>query len=135
MTPKQETRDSVNILIVDDQKNWQDVFMDILANDGYCIEVASTLTDALSMLEKQHYNVVVIDLRLIEDYLFGYQGFSVINHAREKGVKTIICTGFGSPQLRSLLIRDFNIDGYIEKNPRFRNTKFRITVKKLALSE
>jgi DNA-binding response OmpR family regulator len=135
MTYNNEPRDSISILIIEDQRNWQEVFVDILSHDGYVIDIASNLSEALFKLEKHQYKVAIIDLRLIEDYLFGYQGFSIINIAKEKGAKTIICTGFGSPKLKSLLINEFNVDGYIEKSPRFRNSKLRMIVKKLARLE
>jgi DNA-binding response OmpR family regulator len=121
------------ILIVENQLNWQQVYLDILLADEYLVDVVSILADALSQLEKNVYDIVVIDLRLIDEYMIGYQGLNIIQYAKSKGAKTLVCTGFGTPELRSIVLDQFGADQYMEKESNFDVLGFRDIIKKLSM--
>ena len=50
------------ILVVDDEKEYQDVYKMILEDEGYSVDTASSGTEALSILGKNSYNLVLADL-------------------------------------------------------------------------
>ncbi len=58
---------SDRVLVVEDNKRWQRILTKDLTKVGYDVAVASTLDEAIAMLEKEMYHVVVTDIGLTEE--------------------------------------------------------------------
>ena len=62
---------SGNILVVEDEKDWQDKFKSILEREGYETKIAAGYGEALGELRRKLFDLAVIDLRLIlQPHLF-----------------------------------------------------------------
>jgi DNA-binding NtrC family response regulator len=53
-----------NILTVDDDPDISIALLDLLEHEGYSVELASTGTEALNRAKPQHFDAVLLDIRL-----------------------------------------------------------------------
>jgi len=87
-----------NVLIVEDDRDWLDIYLTELASETYNIITARTIKKVTQLLAEQEFAVVATDLRLL-----GVQtgGFEVLDMVRQQSPDTqvIIFTGYGSQQL------------------------------------
>jgi len=81
------------ILIVDDEAIVRDSIGDWLRNAGYQVETAETGEQALEMVEKREYSILILDVRLP-----GKSGIQVLREvkASKPEIKSIIITAFPS---------------------------------------
>lgn len=71
-TEKNEVNSMVNILVADDDKNTRLLMKAILEGAGYHVTVAADGQDALDILEKEHIDLVVLDVMMprMDGYAF-----------------------------------------------------------------
>ncbi len=81
------------ILVVEDDSFFREVFSDLLREDGYEVDVATCGHEALEMIEKQAYHVVVTDL-VMEDI----SGLEILSHVKQldPAIEVIMVTGHGN---------------------------------------
>jgi len=79
------------ILVVDDEPIVRESIRDWLKNAGYEVATAETGEEALEMMKKQDFGVVVLDVRLP-----GKTGFRVLREIKavKPGIKSIIITAY-----------------------------------------
>ena len=53
-----------HILVVDDDKNTRMYFQAVLENNGYTVTIAKNGRDALEMMDKEHIDLVVLDIMM-----------------------------------------------------------------------
>ena len=113
----------MNILIVDDSVDFIDLIAETLVQDGHTVEKAYNGQEALSLLTPEsQFDLLVLDL-IIPDY----DGFDVINHVKDKGMKTkvIAMSGGGislgakdilsavEPRVDKVLQKPFDLDALL----------------------
>lgn len=54
----------LNILVVDDEKNIQDLMKDILTDEGYYVDTTGSITTAKDFIRKSSYDVIFLDVWL-----------------------------------------------------------------------
>ena len=83
------------LLLVDDEETFRRLTGRELARAGYAVEVAATLAEARDRLAKQHFHVVVLDLRLPDG-----NGLELLAELRETAPSTevVMLTGYGTVQ-------------------------------------
>ena len=74
---------------VEDETELQELFGQVLRGEGYAVDIASTLADALYRLGAQRYALVVADWRLPDG-----NGIIAADRAAELGAKTIVISGY-----------------------------------------
>lgn len=82
------------ILIVDDDDDYRETYRMLLTRKGYCIDAASSAKDALAMMEKEFYPLIITDIMMP-----GKDGVSFLKEVKEiyeKNVEVIMVTGYGS---------------------------------------
>ena len=123
----------MNVLCVDDDANARTVYQGlrkVLPNDE--LTVVNSGEEAVAAVEKEHYDVVISDLQMLE-----MSGIDVLRFVKEGDLNTevIIVTGFGSidtaVEAMQLGARDFiekpiNILLLIEKINKIRDYQLRI---------
>jgi len=67
-----------NILSVDDDPDISIALVDLLKHEGYSVESASTGAEALDRAKAQHFDAVLLDIRLPD-----LDGWSVLQHLME----------------------------------------------------
>ncbi len=88
-----------HILVVEDQKNWQRVFKDLLESDlGFKVSFADNSEDAKKMLEDQKgkFDLAVLDVRLKDEQVYNVDGLVVLKRIKSDfpKIKTIVITGY-----------------------------------------
>ena len=70
------------ILMVEDDGDWLDIYLNYLKDENYKIRSCRTINQALDHLEKEKFDVVVTDLKMIG---FGdeFGGFKVLEKAKQ----------------------------------------------------
>ena len=82
-----------NILIIDDEKDLCMLLSDILREKGYNVNNVNTRKNALTFLDKETPDMVILDLKLPDG-----DGMSVIPKIKKSSPKTVICitSAYGS---------------------------------------
>jgi DNA-binding NtrC family response regulator len=112
------------LLIVEDEPDLRQVFVEILTSDGYDISTANDGEMAMQMLSENNYDLSLIDL-----YLPKADGFQVLAHLQQVSSSTsaIVMTGHGSIESAVEAMKKGAAD-YITKPVAF--DQLRIVVKK-----
>jgi len=81
------------ILIVDDDKTFRSVTKRLLEEDGYLVEVAVSSDEAIVLLEKKHFDLLLSDL-----VMPGTGGLDFLNYIKshDPAVPVVMITGFAS---------------------------------------
>jgi two-component system cell cycle response regulator len=95
-------RDSVQILVVDDDKGIRETIRGAIQEAGYTCRTEASGDEALGFLEKNRVDIIIADVRMP-----GLNGFELTKVVKEKyDADVIIITGYG---------RDFQYEEAIEK--------------------
>ena len=81
---------SVKVLIVDDEKDFLDIIAERIAARGIDVSTASSAEKALNMIEKESYEVVVMDFMM--PALDGFKALKLMK-AKWPEVQIILLTG------------------------------------------
>ncbi|MDM8515862.1 response regulator [Desulfobacterales bacterium HSG16] len=81
------------ILIIDDEKRVREGCRKVLTEQGYDVLMAENGEIGIGMIEKEHFDVVLLDLMMP-----GYSGFEVLNHVKAIHPETVIIviTGYAT---------------------------------------
>lgn len=85
--------DNFKILVVDDEIQYQEVINMILQSEGYKTKVASSGEEALEILKKEEFNLVLTDLKMN-----GMDGIHLLEEIKNNYTNTyvMLITGFGT---------------------------------------
>ena len=110
---------TISILVVDDLESWRDLLSAILEGDGHQVVTASTFQEAKTLLEIEQFDVVILDMRLVDDSVYNIQGMALLEEAKRltPSTKAIILTGYPDPDHRAKALDFYKADGYFEKAP------------------
>ncbi|MCR4343162.1 MAG: sigma-54 dependent transcriptional regulator [Candidatus Scalindua sp.] len=83
------------ILLIDDDKNTANGLRKILLQDGYDTSCAYTGNEAISLIDTEHFDIVITDMKLPD-----ISGFSIIEKVKKKDpdIPVIMITAFSSLQ-------------------------------------
>jgi len=112
------------ILVVDDEKGMRDFLEIMLKGDGFDVDVVEDGRDALDLLEKQFYDVVITDVKMPD-----VGGLEVLRKAKEVSPETavLMITAFASTETAVEAMKQGAID-YITKP--FKVEEIRVILKK-----
>lgn len=100
----------MKIFVVDDEKLIRDVVREYLENSGYEVFEANNGFDALKLLLKNHYDLLVLDIMMPQ-----MDGFNMLkNLPADKLIPTIVLSARGE-EYDKLTGFDLGIDDYITK--------------------
>lgn len=106
------TTDPLVILFVDDEPNILSAIKRLMRGTGYMVLIAEGPTSAISLLEQQHIDLVVSDMRMP-----GRSGAELLAEVRERWpeVVRILMTGYSDMQSTIAAINQGQISRYISK--------------------
>ena len=84
-----------SLLIVDDEPDLRTLYELTLLREGYELETAGTVTDALAHLQRRSYSAVITDMRLPDG-----SGLDLLQWLEQQGrsEKTLVITAYGSAE-------------------------------------
>jgi ActR/RegA family two-component response regulator len=112
------------VLIVEDERSWQENFQEAIQGLGYAVQIASTFVEADSVLGRRHFHLVLIDLRLGErtQELEGMKLLEKIAGMSE-GSSTIIISGYADATIATEALKRYDAFYVLEKD-RIDSTRF-----------
>jgi DNA-binding NtrC family response regulator len=101
----------VKILVVDDDADLCNLISDILIHGKYSTDRAYNYNQALKLLQKNYYNLIITDNRLGV-----FSGLELVKFAKEKNPdsKTFIITAYGNDELKEKA-DNLNVEFVIDK--------------------
>ena len=102
------------VLLVDDEPPIIVAIKEYLSSLGCEVDSAQELEEALALIAKKLYHLVIADLRLTG--FGGAEGLEVLSHARERSPETrlIILSAYGSPEIE-MEARRRGVDHFLHK--------------------
>ena len=87
----------VSVLIVEDNPSWQMNYRELLEDEGYFVQVASTRQQAELLLKEQRFDLAIIDIRLDESDPNNIEGIRLAERieALETKLPVIMTSGYG----------------------------------------
>jgi len=100
-------------LVVDDESAIRELFTELLAKEKHEVKSAASAEDGWAMLEKEDFNVVLLDIKLP-----GASGFDLLQKIKAAKPSSIVImiTGFGYDDSLINKCKDLGCSGYIGKN-------------------
>jgi RNA polymerase sigma factor (sigma-70 family) len=129
------TPPSLRALVVEDDRSWQQILSEILADCGLEVDAAGSLEEAVFMLKSRPHRLAVIDLSLSEHDHNNYDGLRVLDGVRrlDPGCRTILLTGFATVELAVTVLTEYNAFTFLRKES-FQRSQFREIVYRLLAS-
>jgi DNA-binding NtrC family response regulator len=82
------------ILVVEDNKSMREMLANILEEKGYSVKTADDAPDALLLLKKENFEVIVSDFQMP-----GASGLDFLKKVKHLGIPFVLLTAFGSIEL------------------------------------
>jgi CheY-like chemotaxis protein len=88
------------ILVVDDLPDWQTTIRGLLRDEKYDVQVADSSSRAIELLERNQFDLAVLDMRLDETDEDNTEGLDLAETIQQRWpmVKVIILTGYNTPE-------------------------------------
>jgi DNA-binding NtrC family response regulator len=102
---------NARILVIDDDENIRKVVEAILRDQGYEVDTAESGNDAIKKTQKNHYDLMLIDIRLPD-----MEGTEILSRVRDTTprIRKIIVTGYPTLQ-NAVSAVNKGADGYVMK--------------------
>ncbi|MGQ9631797.1 MAG: response regulator [bacterium] len=114
--------EAVRILVVDDEKDYQDILQEVLSREGYRVTTASTGEEALELVYKDGFDIVITDfqmprtngvelLKRIKEHdseiavilISGYATLEAITEALQNGAHNFIMKPFDMDEILTIV--------------------------------
>ncbi|MCK4234664.1 response regulator [candidate division WOR-3 bacterium] len=107
------------VLMVDDETVFLQAFKRLLQGSRVEADTAETFEDAMTLLKKRDYKVVIADIRLAG--VLGEEGLEILKYVKKTNseTKVIIVTGYGNPDVMKKAYT-LGADFYFEKPVSFK---------------
>ena len=95
MTSLPTTPTAASILVVDDEPDLRTLYELTLLREGYRVETAGSVQEAMEQLQQKRFDVMISDMRLPDG-----NGMQLLTHLREQGrpERCIVMTAYGSAE-------------------------------------
>jgi CheY-like chemotaxis protein len=102
------------MLVVDDEEPILYALREYFVAQGYRVDCARELREALSMLGGECYDVVIVDLALSASH--EPEGLEVLAHVHERcpSSRVVVLTAYGSPEVEAEAYRR-GVDAFLHK--------------------
>jgi two-component system response regulator HydG len=107
------------VLVVDDFYNWRNLLRCILEDNGHQVVTAATHSEAETKLSENAFDVVILDMRLVDEEKYNVQGVALLKMVKKQTPATgaVILTGYPDPLHRDRALNVYGADAYLCKVP------------------
>ncbi|MBM3244660.1 MAG: response regulator [Candidatus Omnitrophica bacterium] len=108
------------ILIVDDEVQVREVFSKLLFKEGFTVECAGTLEEAVKQVTENDFDIALVDIRL-----GGVSGFEIVKNILEKRplLRVVMISGSGPTDDVIAKSEEAGCIGFIGKNLKINEIK------------
>ncbi len=119
-------------LVVEDDRSWQQILAEILADSGLLVDTADNIADAILLLKAQPHRLAVLDLSLSPADHNNTDGLRVLEAARklDPGCRSILLTGFATVEVAVTALTEHGAFSFLRKE-NFRRAQFRELVSRV----
>ncbi len=119
-------------LVVEDDRAWQEILGELLADMGLAVDSALTHDDAVVHLRTKAHRLAVVDLSLRPDSPQNQEGLRVLEAVRrcDPGCAAILLTGYATVELAVSALTEFGAYTCLRKET-FRRAEFREVVNRI----
>ncbi|MGQ9491376.1 MAG: response regulator [Anaerolineae bacterium] len=108
------------ILIVDDDPSWQELLNESLQEAGlgpHTLRVAGSLAEAEALLDRQHFHLAFVDLRLREESR-ELEGKQIVRKivAQDEGTSVVIVTGHADVETALTALKEWKVLDFVLKD-------------------
>lgn len=116
----------ITALIVEDDRSWQEILIEILTDYGLQVDVCDNLQSATAKLHTKSYRLAIVDLSLAEENHKNQDGLKVLNTIKQSAPNciSILLTGYASVELAVDVIQEYGAFTCLRKET-FRRVDFR----------
>lgn len=113
-------------LVVEDDRSWQQILSEILADCGLAVDIADNLEDAIHLLKSQPHRLAVLDLSLSPADHTNTDGLRVLEAARklDPNCRSILLTGFATVDVAVAALTEQGAFSFLRKE-NFHRGQFR----------
>src|SRR5690242_16154870 len=108
------------ILIIDNLEQWRNALVEILRSGEYLADSASTISEALNLLNQNFYHLLVADIRMEETDESNIDGMDLLRELDKRGLdeatKVIILSAYGTEDQMRTAFRDYKVVDFISKD-------------------
>lgn len=106
-----------HILVLEDSEDWIDKLTSYL--DGYRVTAAKTLSEAVGLLQRDPFDLAIVDISLVTDDPTDEKGLHFVSALREtnflRDTKIIIVTAYHSPERIRLAFHHYDVFDFLDK--------------------
>ncbi|GHO82194.1 response regulator [Dictyobacter formicarum] len=108
------------VLIVDDEENWRSEPVVTLLRNGYFAQAAASADEALELLTKDLYHILILDIRLEDNDPENEDGLKLLqelqNRNLSKAVKIIMLSNNDRPEYMRTAFRNYGVADFLSKS-------------------
>jgi signal transduction histidine kinase/CheY-like chemotaxis protein len=129
---REEKKNEVDILIVDDTPNWRNKLVNIVKPERYSVETAANYAEASRALMTSHFNLAIVDIRLEDSDPENKDGLRLLAEVDQAGLDTqvIMITGYWTEQYEQTARQSPRLVDFIKKGD-IEVSKFRELVRRV----
>lgn len=126
---------TIRALVVEDDRSWQQILSEILADMGLTVEVAASAEEAIRALRARSHRLAVVDLSLGGSDHHNQDGLRVLDAVRQydPGCVSLLLTGFATVELAVSALTEHGSFTCLRKEV-FRRAEFRDVVRRALAS-
>lgn len=122
-------------LIVEDDRSWQQILSELLADEGLAVDVAENSKDAVASLREHPHRLAVVDLALGGGDVSNQDGLCVLDEirSRDPGCVAILLTGYATVEIAVSALTEHGAYTCLRKD-KFRRDEFRALIREALAS-
>lgn len=101
----------VHVLVVDDEEIMRVMLKQVLENNGYCVTVSHSGEDAIVLLQRKKFDIVITDLQM--GWVSGLEVAQTAKNSPEE-IKIFMITGCPDQKYETIA-RRIGVDEYLQK--------------------
>lgn len=126
---------SLRALIIDDDSSWQGILSEMLSENGFEVDTASTVDEAVAALKANPHRLAVVDLSLSASDHHNQDGLRVLDAVRllDPNCRAILLTGFATVEVAVKALTEYNAFTFLRKES-FKRVEFKDVVQRILVS-
>ena len=126
---------NLRALIVDDDSSWQGILSELLTDNGFDVDTASSVDEAIAALKLNSHRLAVVDLSLSVSDHHNQDGLRVLDAIRhlDPNCRAILLTGFATVEIAVKALTDYNAFTFLRKES-FKRSEFKEVIQRILVA-